>query len=86
MCDNCDEMIINYNIVLCLFIEKGYNFVYMSIMIIVYHCIYHFSVGVQRHRLVFNLHIAWAISWESGLPMTLMPSQIKETICFDSLY
>ena len=30
--------------------------------------------------------IAQAISWESGLPMTLIPSQFKEAIHFDSLY
>ena len=48
--------------------------------------IYHFSVGVQRRRSVFNSHIAWAISWESGLPMTLIPSQFKESMCFDLLY
>ena len=27
-----------------------------------------------------------AISWESGLPMTLIPSQFKESMRFDSLY
>ena len=30
--------------------------------------------------------IARAISWESGLPMTLIPSQFKESMRFDSLY
>ena len=30
--------------------------------------------------------IARAISWESSLPMTLMPSQFKEARRFDSLY
>ena len=30
--------------------------------------------------------ISRAISWESGLPLTLIPSQFKETIHFDSLY
>ena len=30
--------------------------------------------------------IAQEISWESGLPMTLIPSQFKETTRFDSLY
>ena len=48
--------------------------------------IYHFSVGIQRRRSVFNSHIARAISWESGLPMTLIPSQFKESMRFDSLY
>ena len=48
--------------------------------------IYHFSVGVQRRRLGFNLHIARAISWESGLPMTLILRQFKETMRFDSLF
>ena len=32
------------------------------------------------------LDIARAISWESGLPMALMPSQFKETARFDMLY
>ena len=40
----------------------------------VYLDIYHFSVDVQKCHTVFNSHIAWAISWESGLPMTLIPS------------
>ena len=30
--------------------------------------------------------IARAISWESGLSMTLIPSQFKESMRFDSLY
>ena len=29
--------------------------------------------------------IAWAISWESGLPMTLIPSQSKESMRFGIL-
>ena len=53
---------------------------------VLYVVIYHFSVGVQRCRSVFNLHIARAISWESSLPMTLIPSQFKESMRFDSLY
>ena len=58
------------------------------LVILVYYNIgiYHFSVGVQRRRSVFNSHIAQAIPWESGLPMTLMPSQFKQTIRFDTLY
>ena len=47
---------------------------------------YHFSMGVQWHHLVFNVHIAWAISYEHGLLMVLMPNQFKDTIHFDSLY
>ena len=55
-------------------------------IILKYLDIYHFSVGVQRRRSVFNSHIAREISWESDLPMTLIPSQFKESMRFDSLY
>ena len=32
------------------------------------------------------LDVAWAISWEGGLLMALMPNQFKDMIHFDSLY
>ena len=41
--------------------------------------VYHFCVGVQRHCLQFNLHIAMQdITWECSLLMALMPNQFKD--------
>ena len=57
-----------------------------SLDMAVYHDIYQFSADIQMRRSVFNSRIARAISWESGLPMTLIPSQFKEMMRFDSFY
>ena len=55
---------------------------------VIYFNTYHFSMGIQRRRSVPGQYqdIARAISWESGLLMTLIPSQLKKMMHFDSLY